>query len=212
MSPLSTAVLVLAALLSIPASAQPAARPTEAGTLAVTADSTQADSTGTARLGASPEQAAGAEQQAPVPPAPVATLYVFGSGVRVTLPPDWEGASLVREEVGYALYTFRNDAADHPLRGATLRLERVTGLNALLRERWLRGQTAHGYHGTRPVGPATAPVPGFAVEVDGPGVRGISVFTQRSDGMWAVQVVAPAAIWNSRRDEVRALLAAAVLP
>lgn len=139
--------------------------------------------------------------------------YAFRSGLRITLPPGWDGPeSAVEPADGAVLYTFQNTTPGHPLAGVTVRLERVQGLNALLRERWMRGQTSHGYHGTQPVGPAAAPMPGFAVEVTGPGQSGAVVFSQRDSGMWAVQVVAPAALWASRRDAVLALLTGITLP
>lgn len=212
MKHVSKAVLLALVTFAAPASAQT----TEADTTA--ADSTQAapDSTASPRLGALLRRVAADASEARVqePPPPAApTLYVFGSGLRVTLPPGWVGASSVQEpDPGYGLYTFQNDAPGHPLQGVALKLERVTGVNDLLRERWLRGQTPHGYHGTRPVGPGTAPVPGFAAEVEGPGVRGVSVFTQRPNGFWALQVVAPMALWAERRGEVTALLSGVHLP
>lgn len=218
MPSLSTLALLALIVLALPASAQS----TEADTVAVAADSTQvaADSLVTPHLGGLLRRVAAdmaeAQAETPVPgpiPPPAPILHVFGSGLRVTLPPGWDGPAIASEgDPGHATYAFQNTATGHPLVGASVRLERVSGLNPLLRERWLRGQTTHGYNGTRPVGPATAPIPGFAVEVEGPGLRGIAVFTQRDDGLWALQVVAPTALWEQRRDEVRALLAGIRLP
>ena len=161
----------------------------------------------------------------PPPPGPISVLrntlerssqpthHVFGSGLRVVLPPAWDGpAAALDHAPGYALYTFENTTPEHPLLGAALRVERVQGLNALLRERWMRGQTPHGYHGTRAVGPASAPMGGFAVEVEGAGGAGIVVFSQRDGTMWATQVWAPRPLWYARRGELVALLAGVTLP
>ncbi len=182
---------------------------------------TPRDSTAGPRLGALLRRA-GADALAaqaqvvsvpPPAPPPAPTVHAFGSGLRVTVPAGWDGpASAYDGDPAYGLYTFENTAPDHPLRDTIVRLERVGGLNDLLRERWMRGQTPHGYHGTRPVGPSAAPVPGFGVEVEGVGVRGVTVFTQSRSGYWALQVVAPSDVWAQRRGDVLALLAGVALP
>ena len=101
------------------------------------------------------------------------TLHVVGTaGVTMLLPAGWDGpvSAVETEDPGYALYSARNDAPDHLLAGAVLRVERITGLNPLLRERFTRGQTSYGYHGTTPVGPAAVP-DGLGIEVAGPVAR-----------------------------------------
>ena len=151
---------------------------------------------------------------ASTPPPPQPTIHAFGkTGLRVTLPAGWNGpvAAVEDHAESYALYTFSN-AADHPLAGTTLRIERVQGLNQLLRERWANGQTSYGYHGTRPVGPAAQPLPGVGLEVEGRGTGGAVVFLQRGLANWAVQIEAPASVWAERRGEVLAVLAGVELP
>ena len=147
-----------------------------------------------------------------VPRALAPFVFVYGSGLRVTLPPGWSGPATETGGVGDAVYAFENATAGHPLAGATIRVEYAAGLNELLRERWLRGQTTRGYHGTAPVGPLAAPVTGFGVEVAGPGRAGAAVFSRGRGGLWAVQVAAPTATWEGRRAEVLALLSGVDVP
>ncbi len=205
MRTLSVLLLVLLAAPAAPAQGTA----TGSATAALVADSVEADSVEAARL------------ELPEPPAPekpppaIPTLHAFGAtGLRVTLPAGWDGPTAAAEgqAESYALYTFSNTAADHPLAGTTLRVERVQGLNALLRERWTRGQTGHGYHETRPVGPAVAPLPGLALEVAGDGTGGVVVFSQRGQAQWAVQIEAPASVWAERRGQVLAVLAGVEIP
>lgn len=223
MPSLSNALLFVAlALAVLPASAQsdlPGTASSAADSTLAASDSTRTtpDSTALPRFGAllrriaTDASEAQAQELAPPPPAAPA-VYAFESGVRVTLPPGWDGPTSSHQgDPSYSIYSFQNTAAGD-LEGAAVRLERVAGLNDLLRERWMRGQTPHGYHGTRPVGPSSVPISGFAVEVEGPGTRGVSVFTQRRDGLWALQVVAPLAVWAQRRGELTALLSSITLP
>ena len=144
------------------------------------------------------------------PPAP--TLHAFGDGLRVTLAPGWDGPASVRASPAGAVYGFQNEAPGHPLQGVAVRVERVDGLNALLRERWSRGLTASGYAGLGPVGPAAAPMPGFGVEVADAVRGGATVFAIRGASSWAVQVTAPLAVWRARRADVLAVLAGVALP
>lgn len=139
--------------------------------------------------------------------------YAFAStGLRVALPPVWNGETAVDEArlPNYALYTFTSDAPG--LDGATLRVERVVGLDALARERWRTGAVRYGYHGTRPVGPAALPVAGLGVEVAGGGRGGAVAFVQRGSTYWALHVSAPAEVWAVRRADLLAALAAVELP
>ena len=135
------------------------------------------------------------------------------TGAAVTLPGSWTGpVTLVEDELpDYALYTARNVNPASPLHGAVLRVERVTGLNALYRERWTKGQTTYGYHGASPVGPATVPE-GLGLEIEGPGTGGAVAFTQRGATLWAVAVEVPAATWATHRAEALAILAGVRLP
>ncbi len=142
-------------------------------------------------------------------------LHVFGpTSLRVTLPAGWEGPTAAMEVQlpGYALYTFINDTPGHPLRGATLRIERVLGLNEFDRNRWMHGQTTYGYHGTRPIGPITAPRPGFGVEVEGRGTGGAVVFTQAAGAVWSLQIEAPTALWGRQRAALLAVFTGVTLP
>ncbi|MAQ92370.1 MAG: hypothetical protein CMM84_02395 [Rhodothermaceae bacterium] len=142
------------------------------------------------------------------------TLHVVGTaGVTMLLPAGWDGpvSAVETEDPGYALYSARNDAPDHLLAGAVLRVERITGLNPLLRERFTRGQTSYGYHGTAPVGPAAVP-DGLGIEVAGPGTGGAVAFITRGPILWAVSVQAPATTWAAHRAEVMGLLLSPRLP
>ena len=168
-----------------------------------------------------------APSDAPAPSAPVAAapavdtpaarpvLHAFGrTGLRVTLPAGWDGPTAQDEGrlPAYARYTFTS-AAPGPLAGATLRVEQVTGLNPLDEQRWRVGQTATGYHGTRPVGPAAVPLGALvAFETAGTGTGGAVAFLQRGRTVWAVSVQAPAALWRARRDDVLALMAGVAVP
>lgn len=135
------------------------------------------------------------------------------TGAAVTLPGSWTGPlTIVEDELpDYALYTARNANPASPLRDAVLRVERVTGLNALYRERWTKGQTTYGYHGASPVGPAPVPE-GLGLEVEGPGTGGAVAFTQRGATLWAVAIEVPAAAWATHRAEALAILAGVRLP
>ncbi len=141
------------------------------------------------------------------------TQHVFASGLRVDLPSGWDGpATALDEGPARERYTFQNAAVGHPLEGAILRAERAGGLNPLQREQWVRGQTSYGYNGTRPVGPAAAPMAGLALEVEGGGQGGVVVFAQHRGEMWTFQVVAPAGLWYQRRADLLAVLGGVALP
>ena len=227
----TAALSVLLALAVAPASAQPPAPLADAAASA--ADSTQADSTladpAQADSTAAPrltgllrrvateaqeqQEARGRLAQAALERASRPTRHVFSSGLNVTLPPGWDGPTTALDQgPPRERYTFQNAAPGHPLAGAILRVERVGGLNPLEREQWVRGQTTYGYNGTRPVGPASAPAAGLALEVEGAGQAGAVVFAHHRGEMWALQVVAPTALWRARRAEVLAVLAGVALP
>ena len=135
------------------------------------------------------------------------------TGASVVLPGSWTGPVTIAETElpDYALYTARDVNPASPLSGVVLRVERVTGLNPLYRERWSKGQTTYGYHGATPVGPASVPE-GLGLEVAGPGTGGAVAFTQRGATLWAVAVEAPAATWAAHRSDVLAVLASVRLP
>lgn len=145
----------------------------------------------------------------PAPPRPI-TLPFAATGLRVTLPADWDGAAAADESAlpAYALYTFEGGAAG----GALLRVERVVGLSPLERERWRTGAVRYGYHGTRPVGAIGVPVEGLGLEVAGPGRGGAVAFVQRGGTYWALHVSAPAAAWETHRADLLAVLAGVQLP
>jgi hypothetical protein len=135
------------------------------------------------------------------------------TGASATLPGSWTGPVTIAEGElpNYALYVARNANLASPLHGAVLRVERVTGLNALYRERWTRGQTTYGYHGASPVGPAPIPE-GLGLEVAGPGTGGVVAFTQRGATLWAVALEVPEAAWAAHRAEALAILSGVRLP
>ena len=149
-----------------------------------------------------------AQTAAPDSSASRAAFAFASTGLRVTLPPGWDGPVAADEArlPAYALYTFE-DAED----GAVLRVERVTGLNPVERERWRTGAVRYGYHGTRPVGPAALPVAGLGVEVSGGDRGGAVAFVQRGAAYWALHVSAPAEVWASHRPGLLAALAGVAL-
>ncbi len=157
-----------------------------------------------------------APEPAAVPaPAAAPTLHVFGrTGLRVTLPAGWDGPAVADESrlPAAALYTFTS-AAPGPLAGTTLRVDQVVGLNPAEEQQWRSGQTRVGYHGARPVGPASVPVEALvAFEIAGTGTGGAVAFLQRGRTFWAVSVQAPTALWQARRADVLALMAATSIP
>lgn len=141
-------------------------------------------------------------------------LSVFGrTGLRVSLPADWDAAETADEArlPAYALYTFANRAAG-PLAGVVVRVEQVVGLNPAEQQQWRSGQTRYGYHGTRPTGPLAVAGALAAFETAGAGTRGASAFFQRGTAFWTVQVEAPLAVWAARRGGVLALVSGVTLP
>lgn len=154
-----------------------------------------------------------AAAQAPAAAAapPTQTVYPFAAtGLRVTLPADWNGDVTADEAAlpAYALYTFEGGETA----GVVLHVERVVGLNPLERERWRAGSVRYGYHGLRPVGAAALPVGGLGVEVTGADRGGAVAFVQRDDAYWTVHVSAPAAVWAAHRAALEAALAGVQIP
>lgn len=212
------ALLVVVALLAAPlALAQtPEVDSTAvADSLIVVPDSLVADSVVVGYTEPPPPAPEPRVQEVSAPQLPQPTTHAFAAtGLRVTLPLGWDGptAALDADAADYALYTFTNATPDDPLFGTVLRVERVQGLNALLRERFRRGLTTYGYHGSRPVGQAGVPLPGVGLEIEGAGTRGAVAFLQSGPSNWTVQIEAPASVWASRRGEVLAVLAGVAIP
>ena len=223
MRPFALALLVASAALASSARAQDAsadsteaAADTTAAPLAasVFAFGEIADSLAVVRAERAERRRLAAEAEAEAQARRQPTVEVLGtSGASALLPGGWEGPVTISEVdlPAYALYTARNDAMDSPLHGAILRVERVTGLNALYRERFSKGQTTYGYHGSSPVGPAAAPE-GLGLELNGPGTGGAVAFVQRGATMWTVAVEAPLETWAAHRADVLAVLAGVRLP
>lgn len=172
-------------------------------TFSLLADSTQAVIDRIPR----PEPAPVVEVEPPTP-----TLHVFGtSGVSFLAPADWTTQTTAIERDGYSRFTATNATDGHPLDGATVTVERIVGLNPLLRERFLRGQTPFGTHGAEAIGPIAVPE-GVGLEVAGPDACGAAVYVARGAVLWAISVQAPASTWNARRPNVMALLTNLRLP
>lgn len=209
--------VLLAALAPAVALAQSSAPPDS--TERAAADTTAAASTPSLFSFAALSDSVRARRPVALEPEPEAapltpTVHVVGTaGVSMLLPAGWDGpvSAIETEDPGYALYSARNDAPDHLLTGAVLRVERITGLNPLLRERFTRGQTGYGYHGATPVGPAAVPE-GLGVEVEGPETGGAVAFITRGPVLWAVSIQAPATTWAAHRAEVMGLLTSPRLP
>ena len=152
--------------------------------------------------------------QATAAPPAAETTFVFGeTGLAVELPAGWDGPSRSDESglPAHAVYTFANTASG-PLAGATLRVERVVGLNPVEQQLWSQGRSSRGYGDARPVGPASTPLPGLGIEVASGDRGGAIVFFQRGGAFWVAKVEAPASTWAARRAEVAALLASVRVP
>jgi hypothetical protein len=125
----------------------------------------------------------------------LAQPQTFTSGLVVALPEGWSGAAAVDERglPGLASYRFENQNPQSPLRGAVLHVERLTGLNPMMRERWAQGRVPYGYHGARPVAALPAvPIPGaVGFRTEREGHLGGVFFAVRGPVYWAVQVEAP---------------------
>ena len=125
---------------------------------------------------------------------------VFSSeqtGLRVQLPSGWVGSQAIDETELPGRATYRWESTDPAVRGATVVVERVTGLNPLMQERWRRGQVASGYQGLRPTAQLAEDAmifgPGAGLEVAAGERVGRVYFVQRGQVFWAVHVAAPAA-------------------
>ena len=144
-------------------------------------------------------------------------VYATGYGLTVTLPAGWDGPVTAQEAAfpGYALYTFDN-AGDHAVPGARLRIERIGTLNPVDAERWRRGQSPYGLHGLQPVAPAGAVVlPAgvqAAVALAGGGLRGLTAYARRGTTYWAVQAAVPEAFYTAAPSVLAELLAGVQLP
>lgn len=148
----------------------------------------------------------------------LAQPLTFTGGLAVALPDHWQGETEVDEArlPQVASYRFENGNPESPLYGAVLHVERVTGLNPLMRERWIQGRVPFGYHGAQPV----AALPPSQVTVEGAvGFRtvrddrgGVVYFTSRGQTYYAVQVEAPAAVFETHEAALLALAGAIRLP
>ncbi|HLT48212.1 MAG TPA: hypothetical protein VK002_13340 [Rubricoccaceae bacterium] len=130
----------------------------------------------------------------------LAQPQVYRSGLVVTLPEGWAGPAEVDESglPGLASYRFENRSDSSALRGAVLHVERLTGLNPVMRERWQQGRVPYGYHGARPVAPLSAsPLPGaVGFRTEREGMVGHVYFLVRGPVYWAIQVEAPEAVFT----------------
>lgn len=125
-------------------------------------------------------------------------VYVSeATGLQIVFPTGWEGTRSVDETGLPGRATYRFEATASEVTGTAMIVERVTGLNPLVEERFRRGQVAFGYHGFRP----TAALPDEAM-LFGPGAgfviaagerTGRVYFAQRGRVYWAVHLSAPPA-------------------
>lgn len=137
----------------------------------------------------------------------------YRSGLAVSLPSGWAGPEAVDESglPGLASYRFENRSDSSALRGAVLHVERLTGLNPVMRERWQQGRVPYGYHGARPVAAVAAvPLPGaVGFRTEREGQEGEVYFLARGPVHWAIQIEAPEAVFaahaSTLRDLVRSL-------
>lgn len=184
-------------IVSRPWPSTPAARPSDAFADSVGVDPEPTDPFDRAPA---PPPAPAAATVAP----PSASQSVYGrTGLRVSLPSGWVQSAIDESRLPtYALYTFSG-----PLRGVTLRVEQVVGLNPLEEQQWRVGQTAVGYDGTRPIGTIAVPLDALAAfETAGPDTGGAVAFLQRGRTFWSVSVQAPAPIWRTRKADLVALM------
>ncbi|NNF58198.1 MAG: hypothetical protein HKN04_08140 [Rhodothermaceae bacterium] len=133
-----------------------------------------------------------------------AQTHTFASGLALTLPEDWTGDEAVDESQlpRSASYRFENTNAESRLRGTVLHIERLTGLNPVMQERFSQGRVPFGYHGARPVAalgsvPYTGAV-GFQTEQ--PGRTGVVYFVTQGSVYWTVQIEAPAAVFAAQQE------------
>lgn len=136
----------------------------------------------------------------------------YASGLTVALPGGWAGPEAVDESglPGLASYRFENQSDSSALRGAVLHVERLTGLNPVMRERWQQGRVPYGYHGARPVSalaatPLTGAV-GFRTEREGR--TGEAYFLTQGPVHWAVHIEAPATVFAAHSAALRDLVGA----
>lgn len=116
------------------------------------------------------------------------------AGVSLSLPQGWDGP--VESDESHApqraSYTFNNMNEESSLNGARLIIYRVTGLNALDRNKWWGGRLAFGYAGARPIAAATPDEMVFAqatgYRTQGNGRLGTIYFTQHGPAFYAIHV------------------------
>jgi hypothetical protein len=142
--------------------------------------------------------------------APAFAQQTYASGLSVTLPEGWEGPTEVDESglPGRASYRFENRSETSPLIGTVLHVERVTGLNPVMRERWIQGRVPYGYHGARPIAPlSSSPWPGaVGFRTEREDFLGDVYFLVQGSVYWAVQIEAPATVFLANEETLRSLL------
>ena len=146
----------------------------------------------------------------------LAQTHTFTSGLGLTLPEDWTGLEEQDESQlpRTASYRFENTNAESALRGTVLHIERLTGLNPVMQERFSQGRVPFGYHGARPVAalsnvPYTGAV-GFQTER---GERiGVVFFVTRGSVYWTVQIEAPEAVFAAQQAALHDLARAVQFP
>ncbi len=147
----------------------------------------------------------------PERPAPVERVAFARGGFALELPDGWSGPQEVDESrfPSAATYRLRNAAAG-PLAGAEVLVVRRTGLNPMLRERWVRGRVPLDLGALRPVealgGARLAFASGAGFRMAGGGREALVYFTAQGGAYYAVAVAASAAAFA---DEPDALLAIA---
>ncbi|MFN3595650.1 MAG: hypothetical protein ACK41D_00085 [Rubricoccaceae bacterium] len=138
------------------------------------------------------------------PPADGQPFRSVRTGLTVHLPPDWHGATHI-DEAGLparASYVFAaSDTA--ALAGATLHVERATGLNPLQQQRWVRGQGPAFMQDAQAVAAARPSEAVFAqataLEVRRGGARGLAYFLVHGGAHYAVLVQVPAGRFEALR-------------
>lgn len=139
----------------------------------------------------------------------------FDTGLSLTLPDDWTGTEEVDEGSlpQTASYRFVNTNPESDWLGAVVHVERVTGLNPMMRERWMQGRVPFGYHGAQPVAAvsrASVPFPNaVGIQTTRDDRPGAVYFLATGQTYWAVQVEVPASMLEAQPDAL-AVLARAV--
>lgn len=117
-------------------------------------------------------------------------------GFSVELPEGWDGPQEI-DEAGWpavATYRLRNRTAG-PLEGAEVLVVRRTGLNPMMRERWLQGRAPLPLDGVRPVealrGAGMPFASGAGFRMEGEGQTALVYYTAHGPAYYFVGVSAP---------------------